>query len=395
MVAPRWFGSKGPGERCGQVLEERVHHTARRTTIADVAQAAGVSKAAVSFAFNTPERLSADTVARIRDIATSMDYRPDPVARMLAQRRTGTVGILTPQSLDVIFTNPYFGSFAAGVAPAAETAGYSLQFISPLHGSLARAVDQASVDGIIAVGLWEDHPEIGQIRRSGIPFVLVDSTALPGEPTVGIDDEGGARSAAEHLVALGHRRFAVLAFTSPIADDLDTGGDGGEARPTVRPRGADDVSARRLRGYRQALRAAGIELPRHAIAIAPSTLERGAEAFRQLFDDGVRPTAVLAMSDVLAIGVLHAAHELGIVVPLELSVVGFDDIDLAQYTDPPLTTVHQPGRQKGHAAMRILLDRLERRQVTGPQQWSLETRLIVRGSTGPAPRTRQEVPLAE
>ena len=358
--------------------------TARRTTIADVAKAAGVSKAAVSFAFNTPERLSADTVSRIRHVAAELEYRPDPVARMLAQRRTGTVGILTPQPLDMMFTNPYFGSFAAGVATSAETAGYSLQFISPLHGSLARAVDQASVDGIISVGLWEDHPEIGQIRRSGIPFVLVDSSALPGEPMVGIDDEGGARAAAEHLVGLGHRTFAVIAFTSPVSDEP-------EAATGSRSRGADDVSARRLRGYRMGLAGAGIDLPRQAIGVAPSTLERGAEAFRQLVESGLRPTAVLAMSDVLAIGVMRTARELGLGVPVDLSVVGFDDIELAQYTDPPLTTVHQPGRQKGEAAMRILIDRLERRTASGTHQWSLETRLIVRGSTGTAPHARQEV----
>jgi DNA-binding LacI/PurR family transcriptional regulator len=364
-----------------------VHQTARRTTIADVARAAGVSKAAVSFAFNSPERLSVETVARIRQVAASLDYRPDPVARMLAQRRTGTVGILTPQSLDVMFPNPYFGLFASGIAASAETAGYTIQFISPLHGSLARAVDQASVDGIIAIGLWEDHPEIGQIRRSGIPFVLVDSSALPGEPSVGIDDEGGARAAAEHLLALGHRRFGVIAFTPPVGDDRADPG----ARSETHPLGSEDVSARRLRGYRRALGAAGIELAPDAIVAAPSTLERGVEAFRRLLQARVPPTAVLAMSDAQAIGVLQEARERGIPIPGALSVVGFDDIDLARYIDPPLTTVQQPGREKGTAAMRILLDRLERRPVTGPQQWSLETRLIVRGSTGPAPQTRQEV----
>ena len=127
--------------------------TVRRTTIADVAKAAGVSKTAVSFAFNSPERLSTETVGHIHEIAADLGYRPDPVARSLAQRRTGTIGILTPQSLELTFNNPYHSTFAAGVGVEAERAGYALQFISPLHGSLARAVDRASVDGIIAVGL--------------------------------------------------------------------------------------------------------------------------------------------------------------------------------------------------------------------------------------------------
>jgi DNA-binding LacI/PurR family transcriptional regulator len=366
-----------------------VQQTARRTMIADVARAAGVSKSAVSFAFNAPERLSAVTVARIREIANAMNYRPDPVARMLAQRRTMTIGVLTPQGLDEVFTNPYFGSLAAGVATAAESAGYVLQFISPLRGSLGRAVDQASVDGILAVGLWSNHPEIGMIRRSGIPFVLVDSTALPREPSVRVDDEGGARAAAEHLVGLGHRQFAVLAFTPPDEDEPTVPDSG--ALDRHRSARAVDVSALRLRGYRAALQAAGIELAREAVASSPSTLEGGAEGLRLLVKGGLRATAVLAMSDALAIGAMRAARELGLRVPDDISIVGFDDIDLAQYTDPQLTTVHQPGRQKGAAAMRMLLERLERREPSGSQQVLLETRLIIRGSTGPEPHARQEV----
>lgn len=365
----------------------------RRTTIADVAKAASVSKAAVSFAFNAPDRLNVDTASRIRSIAAELDYRPDPVARMLAQRRTGTIGILTPQGLDVMFTNPYFGSFVAGIATAAETAAYTLQFISPLRGSLIRALHQASVDGFVAYGLSADHPEIGQVRRSGLPFVLVDSTALPDELTVSLDDEVGARRAAEFLIQLGHRRFAILALEPPLhaPDDLADEPTTAPARHGRDRLDADDASARRLRGYLGALDAAGIELPDEAIAYAPSTLVRGADAFHDLYEAGLRPTAVLAMSDALAIGVLRAALELDLRVPEDLSVVGFDDIDVAAFTDPPLTTVHQPGRKKGEAAMRLLLGRLERTDANAESRLQLETKLVVRGSTGPGPGTRREV----
>ncbi|TAK01700.1 MAG: LacI family transcriptional regulator [Chloroflexota bacterium] len=341
----------------------------RRTTIADVAKAAGVSKAAVSFAFNTPERLSADTVSRIRDIATTLDYRPDPVARMLAQRRTWTIGLLTPQGLDVIFTNPYFGEFSAGVATAAEAAGMAIQFISPLHGSLTRAVDRASVDGVIAVGLGAEHPEVGQIRRSGIPFVVVDSTALRDEPGVTVDDEGGAALAARHLLELGHRRFLVIGIEPPSASD--------RAEPT-------GVTARRLGGYRAALAPAGIELDDEAIVVGPASLEGGIEALRRAWARGSRPTAVLAMSDAMAIGAMRAARELGLRVPRDLSIVGFDDLDLAQYTDPPLTTVHQPIRRKGQEAVRLLLAGGRHRDEEPSEQQLLATRLVVRGSTARA-----------
>ncbi len=348
----------------------------RRATIADVARAAGVSKAAVSFAFNTPERLSADTVSRIRDVAAGLDYRPDPVARMLAQRRTWTIGILTPQGLDVIFTNPYFGEFSAGVATAAEAAGMAIQFISPLHGSLARAVDRASVDGIIAVGLGADHPEIGQIRRSGIPFVLVDSTALPDEPAIHVDDEGGAHAAASHLVELGHRTFVVIGIEPPSA--------GASPDPAW-------VTSRRLRGYRAAATAAGVAIHDDAVVMGPASMEGGIAAFHRAWDGGLRPTAVLAMSDAMAIGALRAARELGLRVPADLSIVGFDDLDVAQYTDPPLTTVRQPNRLKGEEAVRLVLDGGRKRNRLEPAQHQFATHLVVRGSTAVVPRQRQEV----
>jgi alanine racemase len=348
----------------------------RRSTIADVARAAGVSKAAVSFAFNTPDRLNADTVTRIRAVAMTLDYRPDPVARMLAQRRTWTIGILTPQGLDVIFTNPYFGEFSAGVATAAEAAGMAIQFISPLHGSLTRAVDRASVDGIVAVGLGADHPEVGQIRRSGMPFVVVDSTALPDEPGIEVDDEGGARMAAVHLAELGHRAFLVIGIEPPSASAaMDAAG----------------VTARRLHGYRAALTAVGVTLPETSIVVGPASMQGGIDSFQRAWAAGVRPTAVLAMSDAMAIGAMRAARELGLGVPADLSIVGFDDLDLARYTDPPLTTVHQPIRRKGEEAVRLLLGGGRQRNEGPSEQQRFDTRLVVRGSTARVSRGHEEV----
>ena len=186
-----------------------------RPRIADVAREAGVSKTAVSFAFNSPDRLSSDTAERIRRVAEELGYSPNPVARMLSQGETLTIGVLTPQALSVIFSNPFFAAFSEGVAVAAEESGYALYFISPLHGSLARAMSRATVDGVVAIGLSDDHPEVEQIRRAGVPIVMVDSTALPGLGSIEVDDVGGARAAAEHLIGLGpsgrpgHRRRAA------------------------------------------------------------------------------------------------------------------------------------------------------------------------------------------
>ncbi len=353
-------------------MEER---TPRRPRIADVAREAGVSKTAVSFAFNSPDRLAPETASRIRDVADSLGYRPNPVARMLSQRNTHTIGVLTPQALSVIFSNPFFGAFSEGVALAAEEAGYALHFISPLYGSLARAMGRATVDGVVAVGLSAEHPEVEQIRAAGLPLVMVDSTAMPDQPAVVVDDAGGAAAAADHLLALGHREFLVVGVGTPFP--------GGSLDP-------ESVMGHRLRGYRSALAARGVDLPADAVVVGQATIEGGIAALRHAWESGLRPTGVLVMSDAMAIGVLRASRELGLRVPQDLSVVGFDDIDIAQHTNPPLTTVHQPIRQKGESAVRLLLSVVERRDLH-PEQLRLETRLIIRGSTGPAPRTRQEV----
>ncbi len=342
-----------------------------RPRIADVAREAGVSKTAVSFAFNNPDRLAPDTARRIRVVAQQLGYTPHPVARMLSQRETSTIGLLTPQALSVIFSNPFFGAFSEGVAIAAEASGYALYFISPLHGSLARAIDRATVDGVVAIGLSEEHPEVEQIRRMGVPIVLVDSSAMADHASIEVDDIGGARAAAEHLIGLGHRDVLVLGVEPP--EETETADHVG-------------VTARRLSGYRAAFNAAGLELSDRAVVVGPATIEGGADAFGRAWAAGARPTGLLAMSDAMAIGAMRAVRDLELTIPGDISVVGFDDVDLAQYVDPPLTTVHQPIRRKGEQAVRMLLGLVRGGAASSPDHRTLDTHLIIRGSTGPASR---------
>ena len=347
------------------------HQVARRVTIADVAEAAGVSKTAVSFAFNNPGRLNVDTASRIMEIAASLGYRPDPVARMLTQRRTGTIGLVTPQALASIFSNPFFGMFSAGVAGVAEEAGYGLHFISPMHGSLSRAISRAIVDGVVAIGLAADHPEIAEIRRAGLPMTTVDSDLFDEIPSVDVDDEGGAEAAAAHLVELGHRDILVI----------------GIERAEHAPSGADDVVARRLRGYRTKLATVGIAVADEDVIVSPATFAGGLSAIDRAWEAGRRPTAILAMSDAIAIGAIRGLRDRGLSIPADVSVVGFDDIELAQMTDPPLTTVHQPIRGKGEEAARLLLAVLAGRGEP-PGHRRLPTRLVIRASAGPASSTQ-------
>jgi alanine racemase len=349
--------------------------TTRRPNITDVAREAGVSKTAVSFAFNSPERLAPETATRIRVVADGLGYRPHPVARMLSQRQTLTIGVLVPQALSIIFSNPFFGQFSEGIALVTEEYGYGLYFISPLHGSLARAVGRATVDGVVAIGLSDDHPEVEQIRRAGLPIVLVDSTAMSEHGSVDVDDVGGARAAAKHVMQLGHRDVLVIGVEPPPDTQMEPEG----------------VMGRRLQGYREALVAYGVDLTDDRVVVGPATVDGGAAAVARSWEDGLRPTAILVMSDAMAIGAMRCLRDLGLNVPHDVSVVGFDDIDMAQHTDPPLTTVHQPIRQKGEEACRLLLNVMERRDPAGPEHRQLDTRLIVRGSSGPVPRELQEV----
>ena len=345
-----------------------------RARIADVAREAGVSKAAVSFAFNSPERLKPETADRIKQVAVALGYRPHPVARMLTAGATATIGIVSPQALAQAFANPFFPLFAEGVASVTEDQGFGLLFISPVHGSLERAMARATVDGVIVIGLDRRHPEVGSIRRAGLPTVLVDTRAWPEIAAIEVDDTSGAHSAARHVLELGHRDVLILTL-----------------QPSEAQEDAGSVMGRRMRGYQLALEEYEVKLGPEHVRSAAATFDGGERAFLQAWDEGLRPTAVLSMSDAAAAGVLQATRHLGLRVPQDVSVVGFDDLPLARFTDPPLTTVHQPVRRKGEEAARMLLASIGGHRTETGEQRVLETRLVVRKSTGPVATARQEV----
>src|SRR5438477_325878 len=192
-----------------------------RVTIADVAGAAGVSKTAVSFAFNNPEKLGQATLERVLQVAHELGYTPHPAARALSLRRSGTIGVLIPQRLSTVFANQFLSELFQGLGELVEEHDLSLLLVPPLAGSLEGAIRQASVDGFISLGLSPDDEALATLERIGIPTVLVDSEASSAHPAVNVDDAGGAEAAARHLLDLGHRQLAVIqrlqgkAVTSP------------------------------------------------------------------------------------------------------------------------------------------------------------------------------------
>ena len=230
------------------------------------------------------------------------------------------------------------------------------------------------MDGFVVVGLSEDHPEVEQIRRAGLPMVIVDGGALPEHGLVESNDEVGARSAARHLLSLGHREFVVIGMEPNTSGRFEY-----SAGPI------ESVAWRRLMGYRQGLELAGVKLPDEHVVVGPATFEGGVAALHRIWEDDLRPTAFLVMSDVMAIGAMWAAGELGLRVPEDLSIVGFDDLSVSRHSNPPLTTVHQPIRQKGEEAARLLLRMIAMPDMERPEHKTLETRLVIRGSTAAAP----------
>lgn len=351
-----------------------------RPRIGDVAQLAGVSKTAVSFAFNQPEHLNAATRERILAAAEQLGYRPSPIARRLAARRTRQVGLVVPQSTHDIFANPFLPELMRGIGDVCDAEGIAVVVVPPVGGSMATAVKEALVDGLILLGLHAAHGELEQLEKAGLPLVALDVESWDGATVIGIDDVGGARAAASHLRDLGHRDVAAVL----IAEHPDS--------PVDEQHG---ISARRLAGIRAGLGldADGNGAVRLRVVSAPVSADGGRAAFEMMAEDGL-PTAVMTMSDVTAIGVMNAAIDAGLQVPRDLSVVGFDDIPAASWVSPRLTTVHQPIREKGRLAASRLIEAIDTGESAVPSPELLPTRLVVRGSTAPA-RTHIGLPAAE
>lgn len=331
-----------------------------RVTIQEVATAARVSPTTVSFAFNQPGQLSEATRKRVLATARRLGYTPHPAARSLSMKRSGSVGLLTPQPLETVFANPFVAELIQGIGDVCAEHDLTLLLVPPLNGSLESAIARAAVDGFITLGLNAGDQTVETLRRLDLPCVLLDADPPAGSPAVNVDDLGGALMAAEHLLQLGHRSIAILAL--------------GPAREEQARKG---VGARRLAGYRKAIKAAGLPAP--TLEVAGATYAAGADAFGRLWSRKRRPTAVLAMSDMAAIGLMAAARAAGVRVPEDLSVVGFDDLPVAAWVHPGLTTVHQPIPEKGRQAARLLIASLGGGAVHSPKP--LPTRLIVRGST--------------
>lgn len=353
-----------------QTLPGSVPNHTGRATSADVARLAGVSRTAVSFACNDPARISEATRGRILAAADELGYTPNPVARMLQAGRTGTLGVLLPQDITQVMQNPYYAQFFTGLGQVCEREGMTLLLCPPLRNSMLKVIPYAAVDGFVVTGLEADRGEVAELRRRGVPFVLVDSEPPDDVPSVETDDETGGYELVKHLLDLGHRRITFLLFES------------GPDQPRIGYRGP---LGRRLAGASRALKERDLALDAAGISLVEATCTRagGYTATLSLMAEPDLPTAIIAFSDIMAVGVLDALQSMGIQVPSQVSVAGYDDQPEAEWTRPKLTTVRQPTEAKGRLAGDFLAAAI-RGEDQHPRQ-RLQGTLVVRDSTGPAP----------
>ena len=341
----------------------------RRVRLRDVAERAGVSVGSASQAFGRPELVSDDVRQRVLAAAEELGYPgPDPAARRLRTGRAGAIGLIFSERLAYQFTDPASPPFLRGVSLAIQEAPTGLLLIpdSRQRDEATRLVREAVVDGFIVYSVPQNDPRVEAALARRLPVVTVDQPRGAETPFVGIDDRAAARSAAEHLRGLGHERVAVLSFVTT----LEPG-----SRLQL------DITVERLAGYEDGLGDAWD--PAFVRTCRPNAPEPARAATLELLREPTPPTAILAMSDILALGALEAAGVHGVPVPSKLSVVGFDDTPGAAHATPPLTTVAQPHEEKGRLAAEQLIDAIERGGTGEPSRTLLPTELVVRDSTAP------------
>jgi DNA-binding LacI/PurR family transcriptional regulator len=306
-------------------------------TIYDVAKHAGVSITTVSRMLNDPGRVNSETRERILAAVDALGFVPKAEARARALRRTGRIGVISP-----FFTAPSFVQRLRGISEALsakkfELVIYTVDSAEHLKRFLSSLPLTGNLDGLIILSLPVDDANVRRLVDHGLPTVLVEFPH-PNLSSVVIDDVMGGRIAARYLLDKGHRRIAFLGDT-----DL--------------PEYSLHPVSQRLVGFRKTLKEAGIELPDALVRLAPYSQEQTRQVAAELLSLPQPPTAIFAATDFQALGVLKAARQLKIQVPEQLAVVGFDDLDLAEYTD--LTTIRQHLDESGRLAVEILLAQIE------------------------------------
>jgi DNA-binding LacI/PurR family transcriptional regulator len=305
----------------------------KNPTIYDVAEYSGTSISTVSRVLNTPDKVNVSTRHKVFNAIDALGFVPKAEARARALRQNGRIGVITP-----FFTAPSFVQRLRGLAGELSKKNYDLVIytvdsVDRLQSYLSSLPLTGNLDGLVIMSLPVEDTYVNHLLKHNIPTVLIEfpNTKLN---SVEIDDVAGGRMVAEYLIAKGHRRIAFLGDT-----DL--------------PEYAIHPVSLRLVGFRQGLQKKGIVLEDEFVRLAPYTMEQTREVAIELLNDPNPPTAIFAATDFQALSVIKVAHQLDVKIPEQLAVIGFDDLDMAEYAD--LTTVRQHLDESGRLAIEILL----------------------------------------
>lgn len=331
----------------------------------DVAERADVSVTTVSHVVNETRHVSDELRGRVQEAMDALGYRPNRLARSLRCGETHTIGVIVPD-----ISNPFFAEVARGIEDTSFARKYSV-ILCNSDGDLEKELFYTSVltskqvDGILFVAAGMSTGRIRKLQEERIPVVVVDRE-IPDVSVdeVLIDNVRGGGAVTRHMIELGHRRIGCITGPSDLTP-----------------------SAERVTGYCRALQEADLPVDEEIVLRGDFRYEGGYHAGRQLLERADPPTAVFACNDLMAVGILRAAREMGYRVPADLSVAGFDDVRLASFASPALTTVAQPKYDMGVLATELLLGRMEDHDRP-PRHRLLETRLIVRRSTAPVAAQR-------
>ena len=356
----------------------------------DVAAIAGVSQGSVSNAYNRPAKLSVRQRQQILTVARELGYHgPNVQGRSLRSGKIGAIGLMMMDKLSIAFADSCTVALMCGISDVGELKNVALtpfplsnRRVPLAHGKWAGGYADGNtlaarglVDGLIISTLPDNHPAVSAVIDQGIPFVVVDAPLIADTHFVGIDDRGGARAQMRHMLDLGHRKIGV------IMDRLNPDGGRGEVSAARYQAASERIPRERLAGYLEVAAEFGLEFSDLQIVEAGGfdAASGRAAALSLLSSDGM--TGIVACSDVMAIAFTKTANDLGLTVPDDLSVIGFDDIPEAVQVG--LTTISQPMVEKGIFAAKFLIDALNAKdgQRIKPKTKIFPTRLVVRSST--------------
>ncbi|MCA9916445.1 MAG: LacI family DNA-binding transcriptional regulator [Anaerolineales bacterium] len=341
-----------------------------RSTIYDIAEKAGVAPSTVSRALQDHPRIGIKTKTRVQKLANEMGYVPSAAARSLSTNRSRVLGVIVHRLED-----PYLTEVLKGIEDTLQSSRYSLllaatQRIPEREKETMRAMSERRVDGIIIGSSHIGMKRLRQLDNYGIPSVLINNQEMlePDTYLVYNDELYAMDKIVQHLSSIGHERIAYLGSSS-----------------------AGRTNAKRQQGYEVGMRQAGLSVRQeYDLNCVNSQPQAGAQGMRQLLNLEELPTAVVCYNDMMAIGAMQAIHQAGLHVPDDISVTGFDNIDLAGYITPPLTTFHQPRYELGQQAAKMMLYALNEEEATAqPQVSILRGELIVRQSTSPPLKKKQ------